>query len=141
MIETTAQRVFIFRMNPGADLLDDMARFLAEKNIRFGTASIIGALDKAILGAYSFEECVYKKYTYEREMEILHCTGNISMLDGAPFAHLHMVVSDIEGKAFGGHVFSGCKVKVAECIVTEFAGEPLIRQTDDTTGLKLWKIG
>ena len=89
------------------------------------------------MGFYNQKTAAYENHILPDEVEILHCTGNISMLDGDVFPHLHLMVGDREGRAFGGHLFEA-EVFVAECIVYEFSGEPLVRQQDDATGLKLW---
>ncbi len=139
-IQTTVDKVLVGRLKPGGDLANEVNRLLAEHKVRFGMVSIIGALERATLGAYSFSEAQYHTFELDEEVEILHCTGNISvMADGSTFAHLHTTVSGHSGQALGGHVFEGCVVKVAECIVQAFAGEPPVREEDPQTGLKLWK--
>lgn len=131
----------VTRLTPGGDLVAEVAALLETLNIRFGMVSIIGALGRATLGAYSFTDRRYESFTIDHEIEILHCTGSVSLLDGKPFAHLHMTISGHDGKALGGHVFEGCEVKVAECVVLEFDGQPPLREDDPATGLKLWKVG
>jgi predicted DNA-binding protein with PD1-like motif len=128
------------RLTPGGDLVAEVASVLKTLKVRFGLVSIIGALGRATLGAYSFTDKRYTKFEIDHEVEILHCTGSVSDLDGKTFAHLHMMVSGHDGAAVGGHVFEGCTVKVAECVVLEFDGPPPVRELDPETGLKLWPV-
>ncbi|RJO66111.1 MAG: DNA-binding protein [Myxococcales bacterium] len=137
-ISADVKRAHVGRLKAGGDLAEEVGRFLDRHGVRFGVVSIIGALAKAKLGSYHFGERVYKTFDIDHESEILHCTGNISTLDGKTFAHLHATLSGEDGRAFGGHVFPGCAIHVAECVVLEFAGEPPVRQDDPQTGLKLW---
>lgn len=138
-VTTDVKRVHIARLRPNGDLVKELHAFLESRKVRFGMVSIIGALAKATLGSYSFDEASYHKFDIPHEIEILHCTGNVSLLEGRPFAHLHATVAGRDGRALGGHVFPGCRIKVAECIVLEFGGEALAREEDRETGLKLWK--
>lgn len=138
---TPLGQAHVFRLAPGTDLLDEIHAYLNARSIRFGMISVIGAVEKAVAGAYRFDEKRYVTFEIPHEAEILHCTGNVSMLEGKPFAHLHAVFSDERGSTQGGHVFQGCTVKVAECCLLEFTGEPLVRGLDPETGLKLWPSG
>ena len=128
------------RLTPGGDLAAEISALLDSLEIRFGTVSVIGALSRATLGAYSFTDKHYTKFDIDHEIEILNCTGNVSELDGKTFAHLHMTVSGHNGAAVGGHVFEGCTIKVAECVVLEFDAPPPVRELDAETGLKLWPV-
>ncbi len=138
-VQTKIQQVHVARLKAGGDLLTEIHEFCQNNGIQFGMVSIIGALKNATLGAYDFEQNAYSTFTIDHTIEILHCTGNISMLDGKPFAHLHATVSGHDGKALGGHVFEGCEIAVAECIIQQFEGPALLREEDPVTGLKLWK--
>jgi len=137
---TTVESVHIARLKPGGDLVQEVNSFLKENDVTFGMISIIGAFSRATLGAFDFEKNVYNRFTVEKVSEILHCTGNVSMLDGGVFAHLHAILSFEGGETVGGHVFDGCEIKVAECIVYKFAGEAPERLLDAESGLKLWKV-
>ena len=64
---------------------------------------------------------------------------NISMRDGKPFVHVHILLSDAEGKVFGGHLMKGTKLFACEVTIDEFEGEQLERGQDERTGLFLWK--
>ena len=66
------------------------------------------------------------------------CTGNISLMDGKPFVHAHIVLGDPEGRLVGGHLFSETVIYAGEISLQELAGKPLERAHDQTTGLSLW---
>ncbi len=133
------QKVHVKRLRPGGDLLEEVSGFLEETGVRFGMVSIIGAFGRATLGSYDFDAGEYNAFEVPHVVEILHCTGNVSLLEGRPFAHLHAIVAGHDGAAIGGHVFAGCEIRVAECVLLAFDGEPPSREIDPETGLKLWK--
>lgn len=138
---TDVESVHVARLKPEADLVGEVNTFLKENNIEFGMISIIGAFSGATLGAFDFKEGAYRKFRVEGDTEILHCTGNVSKLEGDVFAHLHATLAHEDGSVKGGHVFEGCAIKVAECIVYKFKGEAPERIVDPGSGLKLWKVG
>lgn len=138
------ERIFIGRFSYNADLLEELNNFCVTNNIRTGLISIIGALKQVKFGYYDQQE---KKYIFldkfnpelNEPLEIASASGNVSIKDGKPFAHLHMVVSDRKGNAFGGHVMPGTIIFAGEFIIQAFKGEDLVRAHDKETQLPLWK--
>ena len=66
--------------------------------------------------------------------------GNISLLDGEPFVHVHVTLADKDGSAIGGHLDEGTKVWLIEAIITELNGPNGIeRKFDDELCLNVWK--
>ena len=138
MKQYTRTAVYVGRFPTGRDLLRSIHAFCVEKGVQAGHISIMGALKRASLGWYDLEARKYSQFEIEEPTEILHCTGNISLLDGRPFAHVHAVLSHQDRPAIGGHVFKGCEIFVAEYQILAYEQEPLQRGLDEQTGLMLW---
>lgn len=136
-----SKNIYMGRLSHNSDLLEEINSIINEKNIRVGSVSIIGAIYGLKIGFFKQDE---KKYVYlddiysDKPFEIASCNGNISIKDGKPFAHLHIVASDRQGKCYGGHLMNGTKVFACEFIIHEFAGEELVRGIDEVTKLPLW---
>lgn len=65
------------------------------------------------------------------DLEMLTLAGTLS----AQGPHLHMSVSDADGRVFGGHVTPGCIVRTtAEIIVANLPDERYTREHDAATG-------
>ncbi|SAK53755.1 DNA-binding protein [Caballeronia pedi] len=65
------------------------------------------------------------------DLEILTLAGTLS----AQGPHLHMSVSDADGRVFGGHVTPGCIVRTTvELVVVNLHGERYTREHDAATG-------
>jgi predicted DNA-binding protein with PD1-like motif len=105
-----------FRLKPGQDLLDEIERFVAGKKIGAGCVLCsVGSLSHAIL------RLANRNHTseYESTFEIVSLTGTVST-NGS---HLHLSISDGEGKTIGGHLMSGCKIyTTAEIVLAVFEG-------------------
>ncbi len=135
-------KAYIGRLPHSSDLLEEINNFCAQNNVKKGVINIIGAVKQAKLGYYIQDKQEYIIINEEKlnsGLEIVSCTGNISIKDAKPFAHLHIIVSDRESCTYGGHLMPGTIVYAGEFIIQEFAGEDLVRSIDKTTGLPLWK--
>ena len=103
-----------FRLKPQEDLFDSIENFVKQKNIQAGVIlSAVGSLTHATL------RLANKNYynEYEGHFEIVSMTGTVSVHG----SHLHISISDGDGKTIGGHLVSGCKIyTTAEIVIVEF---------------------
>ena len=105
---------YTFRLPSGQDLFDSIESFVKEKHIEAGCVlSSVGSLTRAVLRLANREF-----YTeYNGYFEIVSMTGTISIYG----SHLHVAISDGEGKTIGGHLVSGCKIyTTAEIVLAVF---------------------
>jgi uncharacterized protein len=137
--EFTQGRTFLVRLPHGSDLRESIQEFIREQGVRAGFVSAIGAVSRACYSFYDAQKQVYEQIAKEEELEILGLTGNISLLDGAPFLHAHVIFGDRSGMAFGGHIEAGCVVFAGEVLIQEVTGPALERGAKDPqTALRLW---
>jgi predicted DNA-binding protein with PD1-like motif len=132
------KRTLIGQLPMGADLYDSISRICTEEDIKIGTITAIGAVSQAAVAYYNQSEKKYTPLKFEKHLEILNCTGNVSLKDGKPFVHMHATFTDTEGNSIGGHLTSGTVVFVCELAIEELEGKALDRQFDEKTGLNLW---
>lgn len=103
------------------------------------TFLVIGAFKSTKIGSYDQEKHKYLEIVIDTPREIASCIGNISLKDGKPFVHAHVVLSDENGNTRAGHLFEGL-VFAAEIHLQEFDGFKLERKHDEVTGLSLWHM-
>lgn len=130
-------RCLVARLDHGIDIISQITDLAREKEIKTGFFSAIGALSQAELGYYDQVSQKYGKIPISDPAELVSCSGNISLRDGQPFVHAHAVLSDREGRVWGGHLNSGT-VFAAELYMQELLGLHLKRVPDSITGLNLW---
>jgi len=130
-------RVMLARLDHGKEIITQIADMAEQRNISTGIFSAIGALSQVKLAFYDQDVHSYRNVSVDRPVEILSCSGNISLRDGHPFVHAHATVADSEGNVMGGHLSEGT-VFAAELSVMKLSGEPLIREHDPITDLYLW---
>ena len=107
-------QTYSFRLKPGQDLFTEIENFVAQKKIEAGCIlSSVGSLTHATLRLANREF-----YTdYEDHFEIVSLNGTVSTHG----SHLHISVSDGDGKTIGGHLVPGCKIyTTAEMVIAVF---------------------
>ncbi|NQT10777.1 MAG: DNA-binding protein [Desulfobacteraceae bacterium] len=132
-------RLFVGRLPHGKDLILSVEEFCEDASIQMATFSVIGAVSSATIGAYDQKQQVYVTFKEEAPLEIVSCIGNISLKDGKPFIHAHILLADEQGKTIGGHLFSETIIYAGEINLQELTGKPMERTYDNDTGLMLWK--
>lgn len=107
-------RNYTFRLRPEQDLFDSIELLLREKNIAAGCIlSGVGSLRHARLRLANRE--YYSEY--DGFFEIVSITGTVSVYG----SHLHISISDGDGRTIGGHLESGCKIyTTAEIVLAVF---------------------
>ncbi|MFH1620264.1 MAG: PPC domain-containing DNA-binding protein [bacterium] len=131
-------RAYLFNVRKGDDLLGAIQDFCHNNQIRCGVIHAIGSVESATVGFYDQKKKKYSKVLFDREMEIVSLTGNSSLLDDKPMVHAHILLSDSDGRAYGGHLMAGARVFACEVFIQEITGTPKIRKTDKATMLPLW---
>lgn len=126
------------RLPKGTDLLDGLTALAAELGMNAGTVQVIGAVSKLVLGYYDQERRKYDTLEHPGHWEIASGLGNVSIRDGGPFVHVHIVASGADGRAVGGHLMPGTIVFLAEAYVRVLDGEPPVRILDEEIGLAVW---
>jgi len=105
---------YTFRLKSGQDLFDSIQAIVVEKHIEAGCVlSGVGSLTHAML------RLANREYSseYEGHFEIVSITGTVSIHG----SHLHISISDEDGKTLGGHFESGCKIyTTAEIVIAVF---------------------
>ena len=105
---------YTFRLKSGQDLFDSIEDFIKEKQVEAGCLlSGVGSLAHARLRLADRE--TYSDF--DGPFEIVSMTGTLSVHG----SHLHISISDGEGRAIGGHLDTGCQVyTTAEIVIAVF---------------------
>ncbi len=137
--EVNPNRKFIGSCPHNSDLIHELTALCEKEDITLGHIEAIGAVRKARFGYYDQQNYKYHFLEIDRHMEILSCIGNISLNEEKPMVHAHITLSGEDGHAIGGHLAPGTIVFACEYIIHAYDNAALIRDYDETTGLRLWK--
>jgi uncharacterized protein len=121
-------KTYAIRLLPGEDVKQVLKAFTLEKKILAGAIlTAVGSLTHASLRYAAMPTAT----RIETAMEVLALVGTLSP-DGP---HLHLTVSDSEGKTLGGHVMDGCIVRTTlEIVLIDLPEMRFSREKDPKTG-------
>jgi predicted DNA-binding protein with PD1-like motif len=133
-INTRTSTVLVLKR--GEELMESLDTFTHKTGLASAWLSGVGGAAKATIGFYDIETKTYQWKEHDEPLEIISLTGNLAIVDGQPFWHIHGVFSGSNLQAIGGHVRSLIISLTGELHITPLA-VPLQRTFDETTGLKL----
>ena len=102
-----SQEGYIIRLDRGEELTDSLVQFAEEENLPGAFYHGIGALQDVTLAYFSPEKNDYISKVFYGNFEIISLNGNLSILDGKPFSHTHISLSDENFRLIGGHFVQG----------------------------------
>lgn len=119
---------YTFRLKPGQDLFGSIEAFIKERQVEAGCVlSGVGSLTHATLRLANRDF-----YTeYDDHFEIVSITGTVSIHG----SHLHISISDGDGKTIGGHLVPGCRIyTTAEIVIAAFEDMVYKREFTEDSG-------
>jgi len=115
-------------------VMDTLTRFCIDKGISNAKLSGIGAVKETEIGAYDTIKKEYIRKVYSDILELVSFEGNITLKDGSPFLHAHVVLSDHNMSTAGGHLFETTVAAVGEFFLMEFDNDAY-RELNEDVGL------
>ncbi|MBR3632136.1 MAG: DNA-binding protein [Elusimicrobiaceae bacterium] len=131
-------RTYIFKLPKGKDLMESLAVFCHDNQVKCGIVNVIGAVENATISFFDQSKKKYDKKVIAQPLEIVSLSGNISIQDNRPCVHAHIMLADKESQVFGGHLLPGTKIFIGEAYIQELVGEPKVRRMDKVTKASLW---
>jgi uncharacterized protein len=123
-------------LDRGDEVLEGITRFATETGVRAASFTGIGAIDRLTLGFYDLVGQKYERRSFDEDMEVASMSGNLAVVDGGPFPHVHGVFCRRDFSAVGGHVFEAVvSIAVEVGVLTD--PEMIRRSPADFCDLKL----
>ena len=129
-------QAYVLRLEQGEEIVAALRRFCQEQGIAGGWVMGIGTVRQATLSYYVLAEGIYRHVELTGDHEITSLVGNISVMEGEVFPHLHATLSDAGFNLHGGHLSAGVISATGELVVTPF-GETLDRRLFPESGMRL----
>ena len=132
---------YILRLEPQELIHEQLCAFATEHNIHGAWLQGLGAVSKVELAHYPLAEKRYNTKVFEEEFEVSNLTGNIALVSGIPFAHIHITLGRADYSALAGHLVSGTVGASLELRVQPLC-ETLTRSSinDPQTNLRLLEL-
>ncbi len=131
-------KILFKRLKDGEDLIEAIEKIATEAGIKTALLTVIGMVKNPLLAYYAGPEKGYAVNKLEGVYELVSCIGNLTLLNGKPFIHLHAVVANEKAKPKAGHLLKGTLVSnTCELAIVVAEGLELKRKRDEKTGLYL----
>ncbi len=135
------QKVHYVKFDKDTYLLESLTEYAINNKIKTAEISFIGAVQNLNVVYFNQETKEYEDHFFDGGFEVLSGLGNITLFENKPLVHIHISVSDKDGKAFGGHLVNGTKIWLIEAILKQptFIGKNYInRYFDEELCLNVW---
>lgn len=130
------RNTYIVRLEKGEEVMKTLKKCCEENNIACGSiVGIGGTCDASIQWYDSTTKKFISKKLPTTNYEITSLIGNVSLVDGKPFLHIHITLSDETYHTFGGHLESAV-IGVTGEIIINAVDERISRKYDEKFGLK-----
>ncbi len=129
--------VYIIRLDPGDAIVELVEQFCRDHNIQNATVTGIGSVEGLVLAHYRIDRQKFSERSMDGIFEIASLQGNVSLFEGQPLAHFHVVVSDESMQAFAGHLVRGTCSATAELILQRLSSS-FTKRSNPKIGLKIW---
>lgn len=135
MVAQPNLHVHVLRLAPGEDPKLKLESFVKDKKLKAVVVlSAVGSLTTAAI-RYANQD---NPTTLTGHFEIVSLSGTLSATSGS---HLHISVSDKEGKTLGGHLLEGSKVYTTlEIALGEVTDVEFVRELDPVSTYKELKV-
>jgi predicted DNA-binding protein with PD1-like motif len=137
MIQQSDGHNYLIRFTKDELLIEGLQAFMQEKQLPGAWISGLGGAQWVELGFYDLPNQRYQWRRFDELLEVTAITGNIAWQNQQPVLHLHGTFSGQDYQAIGGHIKELCVGGTLELLIQPFGNQPIQRQQDNTTGLKL----
>ena len=117
MNATHDERGHLVVLDRGEELMSALTAYVTEQRITAGSITGIGAVRDTKLGYYDVETNEYRKHAVPASCEIASFMGNIATVDGAPFIHAHVVLTQSDFSCVSGHCFAATISVTGEFVI------------------------
>lgn len=129
---------YVVSLSKGDDLKACIQNLAKKELISGAMISAIGGLKDPVLGYFDPERRRETKRTWNGFWELLHLSGNISLMDHQPVVNMKAIISGNDFTPHGGHLFEATVGTTVELFITCSQG-PIHRLPNDDIGLSQWR--
>ena len=139
LINDDVQKTFALVFDKNDEVMDELLSFAKANHLEASHFTAIGAFCRARIGFFDRAKKAYKEIPLDEQVEVLSLIGAVTLGDGEPKLHAHVVVGREDGTTRGGHLLQAQVWPTLEVVLTE-SPRHLRRRVDNETGLPLIDI-
>src|SRR5437879_10739384 len=132
-------KTYLLVFHTGQEVMKGLLAFARKNKLVAGHLTGIGAVSDAVIGYFDPQTKTYLRNHEKGQAELLSLTGNLALVEGEPFFHVHVALGRRDGSARGGHLFEATIRPTVELVLTAYP-KPVRRKTDRDSGAELLDI-
>jgi uncharacterized protein len=132
-------KTYLLAFDKGQEVMGGLHEFVKDHGLVGGHLSAIGAVSNAALAFFDRATNDYRVIPVLRQDEVVALTGNVALVEGEPFLHVHAVLGLPDGSTRGGHLLAAHVWPTLEVVLTGWP-RPVRRARDPETGLFLLNV-
>lgn len=136
LIKEQGGKTYALIFETGEEMMSGLVEFAKEHQLAASQLTAIGAFSSVTLAYFDWQTKEYRKIPVDEQVEVLSLVGDISLKDGEPQVHAHVVCGRSDGTTRGGHLMEATVRPTLEVIIDE-APSHLHREFDPESGLAL----
>jgi uncharacterized protein len=122
VLADAAERTIAVVMDPEDEAMAQLRRFVREHGIVAARFTAVGAFSGARLGFFDLQQQDYLPIEVDEQVEVLSMMGDVSLKDGKPDVHAHVVLGRRDGSTVGGHLLEARVLPTLELMLIESPG-------------------
>jgi uncharacterized protein len=122
VLADAAERTIAVVMDPEDEAMAQLRRFVREHGIVAARFTAVGAFSGARLGFFDLQQQEYLPIEVDEQVEVLSMMGDVSLKDGKPDVHAHVVLGRRDGTTVGGHLLEARVLPTLELMLIESPG-------------------
>jgi uncharacterized protein len=134
--ELDGVKTFMLAFSTGDHVTDEILSFAEQRKIGAAYLSGVGGLREVTLAYFDWNTKEYNPIPVHEQVELVSFLGNLSMAEGKPKLHAHVVVGRADGSTMGGHLLNAVVRPTLELVLVE-SPVTLVRVKDEESGLPL----
>ncbi|MDL2335106.1 MAG: DNA-binding protein [Chloroflexota bacterium] len=127
------------RFMDGEKAVATLLAFCRREAIGYAALSGLGAVSNVDLAYFNDVTGEYETHPIAEQLEVIGLTGNITIKDGQPFAHVHATFGGRDLSVRGGHIMEMTVKPNLEIWLTR-GTEEIVRLPDGESGLYLMSL-
>lgn len=114
-------RSFSVHFSAGDELMSGMTEFAEKNNLKISEVRGLGGISSAIVSAYDPKKGAFRRFNIDQKGELVSLQGEITVQNGKPSFHAHVVFVLVDGTVHGGHLVEAHIDPIANLFVNEYA--------------------
>jgi predicted DNA-binding protein with PD1-like motif len=134
--EESGLKTYVLVFETDDEAMGGLLDFAQKNRLSAAHFTAIGAFREVLVQYFDWETKKYQDIPLQEQMEVLALTGDVSLKEGKPKVHAHVVLGRRDGTTRGGHLKEAYVRPTLEVMLTEMPAH-LQRSYDPESGLAL----